>query len=1330
MSVHTYVAQDRLRALADGTGLPDRTTGSALLVDVSGFTAWTEALRQDLGTRHGAEQLTRRLSEVYSALISEVERGGGSVIGFAGDAMLCWFDGARGDGTRESGLRALGSAFGMQTAIGAFSDFGLKVAITSGPARRLVVGDPEVQRLDALAGETVARASTAERHAASGEVLVDEATAHASASALVVRGWRIDAGGERFAVVTAGPGAEARRAGEAEARARLPAPPTLRPWLHGAVFDRETSGSAFLTEFRPCVVVFVRFTGIDFDADTAGSDLDAFVRQVQRVATRYGGTLMDITIGDKGSYAHLNFGALEAHEDDARRAVKAARELPRRTPLTLQTGIAQGVLRVGAYGGLTRKTFGALGDEVNLAARLMTTATAGELLLSGPVRQAVAQDFVCEPRPPLPIKGKAEPLPVFAVTGESRKRAMRLQEPNYALPMVGRVDELQRVEEKLDLAAKGQGQVVAIVAEAGLGKSRLVAEIVRSARRRGFVGYGGACQSDALQTPYHVWKGIAGAFFDVDHEQPQRKRVRHLEREIEDRAPSRLDAMPLLNGMLDLNLPDNAFTLSLEPATRQSALHALLEDCLRSAAEDEPLLIVVEDMHWVDALSHELLERLAKALANSRVCFLLAYRPPRIARLEAPRLEALGHFTRIELRELTGAEATLAIRAKLAQLYPARGGGLPEGLAQTLMARAQGNPFYLEELLNYVRDRGLDPTDIGNLELPDTLHSLILSRIDQLSEQEKNTLRVASIVGRWFRARWLTGCYPALGAFPQVKAALDVLGALEITPLDSPEPELAYLFKHIVTHEVTYESLPFATRAKLHEQLAMYLEDQTAAEHAPPMLETLAFHYGRSSNAAKRREYLLKAAEAASGSFANDAALAHYGELLPLLEDARERSAIHVQRGEVLERIGRFDDADRDYRSALEMDPQDLAAQAAAWTALGRMNRRRGDNTRALEWLGRAREAHARLEDKLSLGLTQNETGAVLIRMGESARAHEALQQALALAREVGDRPGAARAMGNLGVVAQAQADYATARSLQEQSLSLRRELGGKAGIAASLIDLSKVAWAQGDFPTARVLLEESLGLAREMGDKPAIANALNNLGNVAGAQGDAAAAKDLYGQSLVLNREMGDAGGIAAALLNLGICALGDGDPTTARALLDECLDLCRQTSHTAGAAMALNILGAVALAQGDPAGARAIQQESLALCEAMGDQTGQAFALLGLGLAGLAEGRPSAREPILASLRLRVETGERAEQIASLVGVAGVAWLAGDAPQAARWLGAIGSALQALGSALDPEVSSVHDRTLAAVRTQLGEDACQAAWREGGGWSLEQAVRKALDG
>jgi class 3 adenylate cyclase/tetratricopeptide (TPR) repeat protein len=931
VSLSTYLPQDRLRALARGDTLPDRTAGSALFADISGFTALTEALRDSLGPRRGAEEISGQLDAVYTALIAEVEKYGGSVIGFAGDAITCWFD----DSDGPASPRAVTCAFALQTSIvpfsaivlpnGAIMPLALRVGVATGAARRFMVGDPAIHYIDTLAGDTVARTSTAKNQAQQGEVLSDEATVGALGKSLTINEWRTDAeSGERFAVLHKSDWQsdwgsywrpELRSDWQFDlqpampADLRAPAADALQAWVHRAVYEREKSGpDTFLTEFRPCVAVFVSFSGIDYDSAEAQTELDAFVRRAQGIAAAYDGMLLDLTIGDKGSYAYVNFGALAAHEDDARRAVKMALDLREASSLSLQIGITQGVMRVGAYGGGTRRVYGALGGDVNLAARLMTTASAGETLLSGHVHKAVMGQFTFEPRSPLLIEGIAEPLPVFAVTGERQGRAIRLQEPAYPLPMVGRTEELQLISDKLDLALKARGQVIGIVAEAGMGKSRLVAEAIRLARKKGFAGYGGACQSDAVNTPYQAWKTIWAAFFGVDPSMPMREQIRSLENEIADRAPERAQALPLLGILLNLEIPDSEFTKGLEPRYRQSALRALLEDCLRAAAKDEPLLIVIEDLHWIDGLSQDLLVELARGLSDSRACFMLAYRPPQLARLEAPRLEAMPDFTRIALHELNATEAERAIRAKLEQLYPGRGGAMPAGLVDQLMARAQGNPFYLEELLNYMHDRGLDPADVSQIELPDSLHTLILSRIDTLAESEKLTLRVASIIGRLFRAGWLTGYYPDLGTPARVKNDLDQLARMDITPLDSPEPELTYLFKHIVTHEVTYESLPFGTRARLHDQLAAYLEGIAAP------LDTIAHHYGQSQNTEKQREYWQKAGDAAYEEFANEAALDYYARLLPLLADPQERVDLYLNCARATYALGRLAEA----RGAIE----------------------------------------------------------------------------------------------------------------------------------------------------------------------------------------------------------------------------------------------------------------------------------------------------------------------------------------------------------------------------------------------------------------------------
>jgi class 3 adenylate cyclase/tetratricopeptide (TPR) repeat protein len=1150
-NLHTYLPQDRLRAFARGETLPDRTSGAALFADISGFTVSTETFTRELGSRRGIEELTREVNAVYDALITEIEKYGGSVISFAGDAITCWFEETdQTSSLMPSTLRAVTAALALPAIITAFPQkLGLKVVVASGAARRLMVGDPAIQILDALAGATIARLATAEHLASRGEVLIDKPTANALAAGVSIREWRTAESGERFAVVNEVLSAPTPMTVQSPVALEID---DLRPWILPAIFEREHSGhGTFLTELRPATALFLRFTGLDYDEDEqAGEKLDAWLRLAQQCIVRHGGALLQLNIGDKGSYVYAVFGAPIAHEDDVRRAVTAAlelRQLSQKFPFlkSLEIGLSTGMMRTGAYGGLTRRTYGALGDEVNLAARLMTTAQSGEILLSGHVHKVVEHHFSFEPRAPIAVKGKAELLPVFAVSSERKQRAIRLQEPQYSLPMVGREEELAIINEQLTLTLQGKGRVIGIVAEAGMGKSRLVAEVIRSARKQGFVGFGGACQSDAVNTPYQAWKLIWQAFFDVDPSASLRKQIRSLENEIEDRTPERVQALPLLGILLNLEIPDNDFTKTLEPKYKQSVLRALLEDCLRAGAKDEPLLIVIEDLHWIDALSHNLLNELARALSDSRVCFVLAYRPPQLA-----RLEAMPNFTKIELHELNVAEAEQAIHAKLAQLYPARSGAIPSGLVDTLMARSQGNPFYLEELLNYVRDRGLDPADMNKIELPDSLHTLILSRIDQLSERQKTTLRVASIIGRLFRADWLTGYYPDLGSASHVQADLEQLVELDITALISPGPELVYLFKHIVTHEVTYESLPFATRAKLHEQLARYLESRGAVTAS--MLDTITFHYLRSDNFTKQREYLRKAVQAAQAVSAFHTAVDYLARLLELTPaTAPARSSLALQLAEVHYRLSDFPAARAVIAQAQTAATNDVD-RAAALALLGELTSAMGNYAEAqtilaeavplarasgdpltlcralyalgdVNWrLGKLEDAKVALNESRTLASALhnlprelsalNGLGLVADLQGKSDEVERLLREIQTRAVAAGNRERAMMALNNWGEVYKARQDYTAARENYQQGLALARELGVQQAIALFLINLANVDIKLGQLATARVGLREGLALALRLGALPSAVAAVRNFGSLIYAEGQTERALALLG--------------------------------------------------------------------------------------------------------------------------------------------------------------------------------------------------------------------------
>ena len=385
-----YLAPDRFRALLAGNDLPQSASGSVLFADISGFTPLTEQLRQRLGNRRGAEELAAVLNRVYDALIAEVDLYDGSIIGFAGDAITCWFSG------EASTARAVTCGFALLTAMHTVEQvalpeteplsLGLKVALTTGTTRRFLVGDPEIQRIDALAGAVVARVAVGEALAERGELLVDATTVEQLGDVVQIHAWRGD-NGERFAVLE---------------RLTTPAEPTPQPLMNATPADEALLASllppfarnlpagidAFPIELRPVTALFLRFTGIDYDHDPdAGEKLNRLLRHVQQNVARYEGNVLQLTIGDKGSYLYAAFGAPYAHEDDAVRALSAALDIrDQTTPLDLitpiQIGISRGVMRTGAYGGTTRRTYGVLGDEVNLAARLMQRAESGTILIS------------------------------------------------------------------------------------------------------------------------------------------------------------------------------------------------------------------------------------------------------------------------------------------------------------------------------------------------------------------------------------------------------------------------------------------------------------------------------------------------------------------------------------------------------------------------------------------------------------------------------------------------------------------------------------------------------------------------------------------------------------------------------------------------------------------------------------------------------------------------------------------------------------------------------------------------------------------------------------
>ncbi|MEZ4709623.1 MAG: tetratricopeptide repeat protein [Caldilineaceae bacterium] len=1238
--------------------LPDRTHGAALFADISGFTQLTEALAARYGARRGADELARRLNMVYTVLIAEVHRFGGSVIGFSGDAIMCWFDegqiekeGKRGGEKNADGSsaaeRAAAAAVALQAAMQQFGDWEIvagmraaltiKTAVATGAVRRLLVGDPEIQVIDVLAGALVDRVAAAEQLAHPGDLILDETTAHLLADALPTPEWNTTESTPRFAIFHAI--AEFSSTPPLLHSSTAPSPPLsptqLRPWLLPTVFTRlATQDDRFLAELRPAAALFIKFSGIDYDHDEgAGQKLDAFIRTVQNVLARYEGALIQLTTGDKGSYLYAAFGAPIAHDDDLERAVAAALEL-RRAPQhfdyisSVQMGIAQGRMRVGAYGSETRRTYGVLGDATNLAARLMSSAAPGQILTTQAVADEIQPLYELEELGLRTFKGKTEPQPVYNVVQRQLQPTARFQaEP--ATPLVGRTEELAQIEALMAQVAESQiGHILRVVGEAGVGKSLLAATVVQVAPAHGLLPVIGACQSINRDTAWFPIRQMARALLRLPAAQQgltaaeQQVQIEQLTELIEWMNPEWLLRLPLLGDLLGLPIPDNSTTAAFDAQLRREALIALALEILQTRARAQPLLLLIEDAHWMDEASQAILLALGRVISDAPMLLMLVQRPPTPDNERfLNEVANLPHQTQLLLTELApeGVAALTANRLGSDNISP-----LALALVQAL---AQGNPFYTEELLDALQDaerllpfRGgwtlshdlindlqkagcltrvndewtlrpdalLSAVDLG---IPDSIHGIVLSRLDRLPEPVKLTIKAASVIGRIFELDLLAASHPHTPAQSQLLTELELLLARDFARAETPR--VSYIFKHNITQEVVYRTLLEEQRQGLHAAVGRALETLQ-----PDQSERLAHHFYNGDlnqpivhqNALR---YLGLAGDRAKREYANETALTYYDRALglavrwPWLKSKVEVLHILGRRDEERDAIAQLATVPTapaseaallwsDYYESISDYPQaqqaanrgldlartenDAASQARFLAKLGMIAWRQGDYDGAEEGYRNVLKITGKL-DELQIEKSEAHYGLGLVyrQQGKYAEAKMEFQEDLKINQSLSIRKNEARTLNALGVVNYYHRNYEEALTQFRKALAIRQSIGDRSGEGVSTLSIAQVLGSQGDHAAAEPLLKDALKIQEMINDAWTKQLILNELGILYMMVGKWNQAKLNLEMGLKVTEEIGSESGKAYILCNLGQVLRDSGQTLRAEEYLLSCLRLAQ---------------------------------------------------------------------------------------------------------------------------------------------------------------------------
>lgn len=1199
----------------DPTEREQRFEAVLLFADVSGFTAMSEALAT-LG-KPGAEGLTAVLNHYFEPMIALIRSYGGIVGKFGGDAMTIFFP-CGSTNQREVGRRAIQCALHMQaemskyatidTRVGTFS-LSMKMGLAIGSIFCTTVGDPRLRLEHIIAGQALDLCVAAEHLAQDGEIIAHQALVE------LVGHVRATPRQDRFSHVhslelAAQPVAPHSLLNLSPRQIEL-----LAAYIHPIVAQRIQRGQLhLLNEHRQVTVMFVRFEGFNYSTPTVHADLQAYLTAVFHIVHRYGGYLNKVDMGDKGSKYIILFGAPIAHEDDEERALACALELrDLHVPTlanqpTIGIGIRTGYVYCGQVGSPQRQEYTVMGYAVNLAARLMQVARPGELLVSHETQSGQAQLFRWSQPQSLYVHGRSEPVQVYSLLGAEQAPILPPLPNSYALPMVGRQAEREQLLHLLAQAERGQGQLVGLVAEAGLGKSRLVASVVKRVEDR-FHSLYGECHSYATSTSYLVWRPIWRGLLGIDGTVSLEQQRQQAEAALTAVSPKLTPRLPLLQSILNLPIPDNDLTAPLDAELRKASLENLLVDVLRGLARKRPLCLILEDIQWIDPLSLELLQAVARNSSDIPLVLLLTYRPHPQQHQETVR--GFAHFTELTLAEFTTDEAAELVRVK-GELQEKR--PLPPALIQTVTERAQGNPFYLDEMLNFIYEQQAEAADVAQLELPDSLHNLLISRLDQLADEAKTTLKVASVVGRLFRADWLWGSYPQLGTPEAISSHLADLTHAYLTPVDSADAALVYLFRHIILRDVAYESLAVATRMMLHEQVAHFIEQQYP-DRLEQHLDALVYHYGLSRNEERQRHYFALAAQTAQANYANEAAIEHYQRLLPLLP-AAEQGDILLKLGEVYQLVGQWENAEQMFGTARQRFGQlnDAVAMGHSLRKLGTLQRSRGAYETALSQLQDAQTLFETADARQPLADTLQEMGIVYMQQGEFDRALSLFQQCQCLTETIGDKRGQYRAIGNIGGLYYWQDELKQALAQFEQCHQLALELNDRLILSRSFGNIGNVYLEQGDLARALASYSENLRLAAEIGYLQGVSISIGNIGNLYLAQGDCASALVCNTYNLSVALELGDVQGVVFALWLIGHAYLCQGDHKAAGLYMERAVTLGRKLDIPYDFCEYLYDLGRVYALQNQFALAQQCNAEAVELAEAMQHERIQFLAQIAL--------------------------------------------------------------------------------------------------------------------
>ncbi|HEX3053090.1 MAG TPA: adenylate/guanylate cyclase domain-containing protein [Aggregatilineaceae bacterium] len=1252
--------------------------GTFLLGDMSGFTALSERLAR-FGPA-GAEMITNIINDLFHNMIRILYDHGGMLLKFGGDALIGLFAAETDEQLATSALWAVQAALEMQKGMEKFAAIDaagetralkLKCGISSGAYFAAQIGTPQSMAY-VTTGHTVNAADEAQSHAEPGDIIIAQPTRHLLGDQV-----QVEPRAEGYFVLHNAPPADSVRTLDL-----LNEPPAaevqvqitylverldrLAPFMPAELIPRIVTNPAqveITPEHRPVTVMFVNYLGMSDLIDDLGHSnpdlitqrLNDYFVQMAEVVEHYEGAIarMDqYTVGDR---LVVFFGAPRAHEDDPVRAVYTALDMQTamhehfdalQTPTGIyrfrqRIGINTGQLFAGNVGSDTlRQEYTLMGDDINMSARLMSKADWDEILITKKTRDRVSAFFDLQSRGELKVKGKEILIPTFQVIGRREQIGRTRGLDSGDSPYIGRETVLEVLRTcGRSFLDKGHGHIISIMGDSGIGKSRLMAEFRNWLPNENILWLSGQALSFSEKVSYWLAVQVLRSTLEMPRDASEQDVLFTLwERgeELLGKETAR-EAIPFLADMMGLKLEGEwaALVKGLSPEVRQKQIFWAAREFFSAAAKARPTVMVLDDLHWADEASLDLIDDLLEAAVHSPIMFCL------MSRKQAPGFERLRdhatteyphRHTEIVLEPLTEQES----RDLLQRLLP--GAQFSPRTLADMMDKTSGNPFYIEEVVRSLLEtkavlpqpdqpnRWQVTAEIDAITVPDSLEGALVARIDRLTEDARQALQLASVIGRTFEMQILERMIESETELGLWVAQLERDDLIRPTDLST---RATYMFPNAMVQEVAYDNLLVQRRQEYHRRIGEVLEsllnerlaDQNDAlavdldnDGVPEQgSELLAYHFRLSDNRDKAMVYLELAGRRAQAGYANETAIQHYSDLLALLpvgeETWQQRFDILHRRQKVSGIRGYQDQREADLQTMMELAEahQDDFRRSETLIALIDLYDTTSRYDLADQTIDLALELKGRLGDQHGQAAALYKRGVMQYYRGNYATAMTALQQASTLQQTIHDLEGEAWSVMYLGMIDYVEGRYseATQRHNYAFQLAHSRQDGLQEGI--HLTNAARVALSLGNYDDALQKFEQSLQMKIRVGDR--MGQGFNHYGlgiTYLNLEQYEKAEMELE-ESLKVRRQIGDRRGISYCLHGLGLVALHTQRYEQAKNYFQEAYKLRGELGLKAEMIEDLSALGQVFLQVGRLEEAQKVSDRAMQLFEQQGDVPGE---------------------------------------------------------------------------------------------------------------------------